>query len=114
MRYLAHYEKYPIYEAAEGGYYYSGKYVSETERLSKRKAREEFEKIWEDCKAENLADYGMEVPDFHRDEHGRLIYPWIRISPTEIVRSGPYIGDGESYVIERKCGVESRGYQPYC
>ena len=32
MRYLTHYEEYPIYEAAEGGYYYAGNQVVESER----------------------------------------------------------------------------------
>ena len=39
MRYVTHYEEYPIYEPAEGGYYYSGNQVVDTERMSKRKAK---------------------------------------------------------------------------
>lgn len=39
MRYVTHYEEYPIYEPAEGGYYYSGNQITETERMSKRAAK---------------------------------------------------------------------------
>ena len=36
MRYISHYEEYPIYEPAEGGYYYSGNQLVASERKSKR------------------------------------------------------------------------------
>lgn len=36
MRYISHYMEYPIYEPAEGGYYYSGNQLVESERKSKR------------------------------------------------------------------------------
>lgn len=45
MRYISYYQKYPIFEPAEGGYYYAGNQVVESERMSKRKCRREFEKI---------------------------------------------------------------------
>lgn len=32
MRYITHYEEYPIYEPAEGGYYYSGNKVVDSEK----------------------------------------------------------------------------------
>ena len=45
MIYLSYYEEYPIYEPAEGGYYYSGAELVESERLSKRAAKKWKEKI---------------------------------------------------------------------
>ena len=54
MRYISHYEEYPIYEPAEGGYYYSGNQLVTTERKSKRACKKELLKIWERCKQENI------------------------------------------------------------
>ena len=39
MVWLSYYEEYPIYEPAEGGYYYEGLALVKTERLSKRAAK---------------------------------------------------------------------------
>ena len=116
MRYLTHYEQYPIYETAEGGYYYSGNQVVESERLSKHACKKEIDRLWEEAKAVNLEEYGKEIPgDF--DSFGNRIYPWRRIitrTGIRIVRSSRYIGEGESYVVERHRGSEERGYEPYC
>ena len=32
MRFISHYEEYPIYESAEGGYYYAGNQLVASER----------------------------------------------------------------------------------
>ena len=117
MRYVTHYEEYPIYEAAEGGYYYSGNKVVESERLSKHKCKKILDEIWEDCKQYNLAWYGAEVPETDKDEHGNRIYPWVRINMGDgirIVKGSRYIGEGESYIIERCKGSETKGWHPYC
>lgn len=116
MRYITHYEEYPIYEAAEGGYYYSGNQVVESERMSKRSCKKELNRLWEEAKAENLEMYGSEMPSDH-DEYGNKIYPWLRIetpSGIRIVKYSKYIGEGESFIIERKQGSEERGRVPYC
>ena len=114
MRYVTHYEEYPIYEPAEGGYYYSGNQITETERMSKRAAKATMRKFWEMAKAENLAEFGSEEPEDY-DQYGNRNYPW-RISSdgNTIWKGGKYIGEGESYVLERKLGSEKRGYVPYC
>ena len=49
MRYLTYYKEYPIYEPAEGGYYYAGNEVAQSERMSKRKCRSRFNEIWKEC-----------------------------------------------------------------
>lgn len=53
MRYLSYYKEYPIYEPAEGGYYYAGNQLVKSERLSKRQCRRKFEKTWQECQEEN-------------------------------------------------------------
>ena len=101
MRYVTFYEEYPIYEAAEGGYYYEGNEVSTYERLSRRKAKARMKEIWEECERENL-----ENPDE---------YPWVRsFDGTEIWKSSRYIGEGKGYVIEKRLGSQVSGWHPYC
>ena len=46
MVYVTHYEEYPLYEAAEGGYYYAGIQMVESERMSKRAAKKLFKELW--------------------------------------------------------------------
>ena len=101
MRYLTHYEEYPIYEPAEGGYYYAGNEVVASERFSKRKARAEIKNLWEELQEEN--EY---LTDGEK---------WILCNDgNKIQRYGYYIGEGESYVIERRQGSEEKGWHPYC
>lgn len=45
MRYISHYEEYPIYEPAEGGYYYAGNQIVESERKSKRQCKKILKKF---------------------------------------------------------------------
>ena len=58
--------------------------------------------------------YGEEEPTSTKDEHGNTIYPYFRVSPNEIIRYSKYIGEGESFVIERKLGKDKSGWVPYC
>ena len=111
MVYVTHYEEYPIYEPAEGGYYYAGIQMVKSERMSKHAAKKLFKKIWEEVKQDNLNEYGEEEP-----ESGQGKYPWIYCcynQPT-IKKYGRYIGEGEYFVIERKQGKDVKGYEPYC
>lgn len=94
MVYLTHYEEYPIYEPAEGGYYYPGNAVVDTERLSLRQAKRKLKELFKELK------------EF--DEK------WEMASVRFIYRNGKYIGEGESYVIERKLGSCKSGWEPYC
>jgi len=101
MRYITHYEEYPIYEPAEGGYYYAGNQVVESERLSKRQCKKNLKELWEDAQKEN--EY---LPE--REQ-------WVMFRDgTGIRRCSRYIGNGESYVIEKNRGSKVRGWQPYC
>lgn len=109
MRYLTHYTEYPIYEPAEGGYYYAGNEIAETERMSKRKAKAEMNNIWAECEAENAENKKWE------ERTGQRFDYWCRSSDgNSIWRGSRYIGEGESYVIERHLGSETRGWHSYC
>jgi len=109
MRYLTHYEEYPIYEPAEGGYYYSGNQVVESKRLSKRQAKKQLREIWAMCEEENEENQKWE------ERTGQRFDYWQRSADgNEIWKSTRCIGEGESYVIERKLGKNRRGWEPYC
>ena len=115
MVYLSHYVVYPIFEAAEGGYYYEGVQLTSSTRLSKRAAKSKFKAIWKDCKEENLELYGREEPDVNETNYDR-IYPWVWFNKGRyhINKNSYYIGEGEFYVLERKQGKYEKGYRPYC
>jgi hypothetical protein len=99
MRYLTHYTEYPIYEAAEGGYYYSGNEIAESEKMSKRAAKKSLKKIYEES--------------VQTDNDPK--YPWvISQDGNKVWRGSKYIGEGESYVIEKRQGSQTKGYVPYC
>ena len=110
MVYLTYYEEYPIYEPAEGGYYYSGNEVVSYERLSKRAAKRKIKQLYEELKEDN-SEPGSRYPDpilnGSYDE-------WELINNNRLVRYSYYIGQGMSYVIERKLGSETMGRVPYC
>ena len=61
-RYVTYYEEYPIYEPAEGRYYYPGNEVVSYKKLSHNQTKKEIARIWENCKKENLAGFGEETP----------------------------------------------------
>lgn len=104
MVYLTRYEEYPIYEPAEGGYYYSGNQVVEYQKLSKRQARKKMDEIWKQIQEENKN---------WEDELKRWTYSKTSYG-VKIRYNSYYIGDGTSYVIERNLGSEERGWKPYC
>lgn len=117
MRYITHYEEYPIYEPAEGGYYYSGNQVVGSEKMSKRACKKNLLEIWEECKKDNV-ERGFR--EDNTEEWNQIInrtheYPWyFNKERNYIYKRSYYIGEGESYVIERKQGSMERGYEPYC
>lgn len=96
MVYLSYYEEYPIYEPAEGGYYYSGLELVESERLSKRQAKKLF-----DEKAKEKMNDGN----------------WMRCNPKfgrSMIMKSKYIGEGACFCIERRQGMHERGKVTYC
>lgn len=117
MRYISHYEEYPIYEPAEGGYYYPGNQLMSSERKSKRACKQALFEIWEQCQRDNI-ERGFR--EDNRNEWDQIIsntyeYPWfINKEHNFIYKNSYYIGEGESYIIERKQGSQEAGRQPYC
>ena len=117
MRYFSYYQEYPIYEPAEGGYYYPGNKLINTERISKRQCKKKLEEIWKECKKENRENGFLDFDDpsyidWHQIIRMTGVYPWCRFE-NEIHQQGIYIGEGKSIVIERHKGSQERGYEPY-
>lgn len=92
--YVTFSEYYPIYEPAEGGYYYEGKKkVLEREYSTFKKAKRKMKKLWNCCKD----DTGFwSCPD-------KLLFG----------QSNKYIGDGYICEMTRK-PVKEHGWEPYC
>ena len=97
MVYLSYYEEYPIYEPAEGGYYYAGLELVESERLSKRQAKKLFDEQAEELLSEDSNWYLGNI------KFGR-----------QMTRHSKYIGEGAYICIEKHKGMHERGWQPYC
>lgn len=91
MIYLTHYTEYPIYEPAEGGYYYAGREAGtyyECDSIKQAK-----------CKLKELAE--------ELEEEGFVVcedYAFL---------SSKYIGEGEQWIIEEVYGSENSGWHPY-
>jgi hypothetical protein len=89
MVYLTHYVEYPVYEPAEGGYYYAG-----------REATEAYECDTIDEAKEQLAKFEAEGFVMNADDTKAFLY-------------SKYIGDGEMWVIEETYGSHTSGRQIY-
>lgn len=91
MIYLTHYTEYPIYEPAEGGYYYAGQEAGNYyECDTKEEAIQQLAEM-----REELEEEGFEVYD------------------ERAVLRRKYIGDGESWIIEEELGQHECGWHPY-
>lgn len=113
MVYLSHYEEYPIYEPAEGGYYYSGNQLVKSERMSLRQAKRRLAQLKEEAQKEN-DELSENIHDPNWKERVSWMFDyrciWRNYNPDNRCC---YIGTGESFVIERKQGSQSSGYEPY-
>lgn len=91
MVYLTHYTEYPIYEPAEGGYYYAGIEANEYYRLnSVKQAKRKLAKMRKELEAE-----GFEVFEDRAYMHIK------------------YIGESKSWIIEKVYGSQESGRQIY-
>lgn len=107
MVYLSHYEEYPIYEPAEGGYYYAGMALMKSERMSLRKAKHEIKKLFLELKEDPYEDGWFECANYKKNSWNK--------NPGKMLRmSSKYIGEGEMICIERKMGEHVSGRVPYC
>lgn len=78
--YVTVYEKYPIYEPAEGGYYYEGRQIVHSKGFNTR---------------DEAAEYAKEIFEQERDD-----YPKAYTAADGYVCDGKYIGDGLNIVVE--------------
>ena len=117
MRYISHYEEYPIYEAAEGGYYYAGVQLVESEQMSLQDCKKAFKDIWKSCEQDNVERGFTEDNEDEWDDIIRRTkdLPWIYNEKENLIaKNSYYVGNGEFYVIEDERGCEERGRQIYC
>lgn len=98
--YVTLYTRYPIYEPAEGGYYYSGIEMEWSMGFQEyRKARRFLKKCFKDC----IACGDDQYEHWHTNaNHSRFGV------------GSRYIGEGWHITLERKQGSEVCGYVPYC
>ena len=64
--------------------------------------------------AENIENGFTEDVDWAEVHNRTGIHPWIKFDDNYIYRESNYVGQGESYVIERKLGSQRKGWEPYC
>lgn len=87
--YVSHYAEYPIFEAAEGGYYYAGNELIEYFRFGNLKNARKFLRRLA-CEREfNI------------------------INDNAAFKKSKYIGEGEEIVIETSLGKRECGFKPY-
>lgn len=93
--YVSVYHNYPIYEAAEGGYYYTGTELYEYSNpfTTLAEARKELKIKAEELEYENK--YGLN-----------------QYVDADYIRS-KYVGDGSFVIIEKTIGSEIAGRHPY-
>lgn len=91
MVYLTHYQEYPIYEPAEGGYYYAGREAYESYRFWTRRGARRF-----------LTDMKREL-----ENDGFIVCGDYAYIPSK------YVGEGEQWFIEKKYGSRNSGKQIY-
>lgn len=106
MFYVSYIKEYPIYEPAEGGYYYEGEHVEICREFSTwKKANRYFQKL------------RKEFLEMHDDEPNRVndfVCGGVSFWHNPFVSyTSRYIGDGERVELTRKKPVD-RGRQPYC
>ena len=96
MFYLTHYTEYPIYEPAEGGYYYAGREADVYYRLN------------------SIRQVKRKIKKFRKqlEEDGFVVY--IENDYCYVHKRSRYIGDGESWIVEKVYGSHNRGRVPYC
>ena len=107
MYYVSYIEEYPIYEPAEGGYFYPGETVVEVREC----------KTWRKAK-KTFNEWRKRFEKEYADENNRVF----RVAPggcnrygdgPEIGYNSRYIGDG-AFVRLTRYKPHDKGYTPYC
>lgn len=108
---LSTYTGYPIYEPAEGGYYYAGEQLSRSVKIRHGTGRKKIERLYKEL----CEEYGDPV----RTAEDRFPTEWT-VWMSEDGRScgatGGYVGDSIMHCLEgyRKVGKKAHGWKPYC
>ncbi len=106
MYYVSYITEYPIYEPAEGGYYYTGETVQFCRGFSTwKKANRFFQKI----RKEFLEEH-EDTPDRINDAVWGGVGKWV--NPAVYYHSR-YVGEGERVELTRT-KPHDIGWQPYC
>ena len=107
--YVSYVEEYPIYEPAEGGYYYTGDTVVFCRKFSTwKKANKYYQKLKKWFLEES--EWGVDESRIHTwDNSG--VDKWGEGSVA--IYQSRYIGEGARVQITRG-PFQERGWQPYC
>lgn len=100
------YVEYPIWEPAEGGYYYAGESVGgNPKKVKAGKGKREIAKL-----------YRQIQEDIKDGCYRKTARAWISDDGRECGVYTEYIGEGFRYVLESKnhVGRQCHGWQPYC
>ena len=106
MFYVSYITEYPIYEPAEGGYYYAGTQIQMCREFSTWKKANKF---YQRCRKEFLEEHDWEterVHDFCCGSVGKYCNPHVSYRSR-------YIGEGERVELTKEKPVE-HGWHPYC
>jgi len=88
--FVSWYKAYPIYEPAEGGYYYEGEHLIQSIRVgSLKRARKAMQR---EAKSLGFTSIGSNMSSL----------------------CGKYIGESEYIYIETVRGIHEHGWRPYC
>ena len=98
--YVTIYNEYPIYEPAEGGYYYTGADISESWGFQTfRDAKRFIRKLYKEC-----VQSGDTKSEYWYCNSNHLFFGM----------DSYYIGEGWFVQLERKQGKSVKGWEPYC
>ena len=104
--------EYPIYEPAEGGYYYAGTTVRHSRRFpSWKKANKYFQKLKRWFLEEHEAEFRQGRVNVY--EMSGVSQKWGDNAGSSVRYASRYIGEGDEVVITKGPYQES-GWHPYC
>lgn len=99
MYYVTFYCEYPIYEPAEGGYYYTGIQVESSHKCQTwRKAKQTLRRLYK----EYVGDGNVNEPGWFEND-SKQHFGW----------HGKYIGEGWYVKLERSQGEDICSWHPY-
>ena len=102
MYYVCEYNQYPIYEPAEGGYYYEGTELVRHKKTRSLKKARRWLREW----AKDYYEWEEELTEDAKE--------YIDNANNHIYYMTKYIGEGVEWHIETRFGKNEHGYVPYC